>query len=272
LVAETVACGGTTLNGTSTTSTATPPNGPIPRVQLPQTVADTACMGLAPCCKQAGLAFDEGACETRDVATFNSLLSEPGALQYDPAAGEACVNQLIKVTSACGYAPGPNHACDWDLLVGTVAPGGACQSSRECTQPATCTGTPLTCLATPHGKLGDPCVGSCDGEDGSTFGECYAVTGGQGLFCFEDESLACGPDGTCQAITDENNDVAGDSCSADTSCGGEVYCDVGQGKCVPKKPPFASCQSSEECGVGECEGGHCTLPSAFCSGMTESNN
>jgi hypothetical protein len=264
-------CGGTV---TTIGSEPTKPTGPVPEADFPNTAAHAVCDRFASCCSKANIAFDPAECVARNVAIFQSALSRPGTHAYDPVAGGACVDYLIQVGTKCTGDRTPNHSCDWDLLVGTTAPGGACQTSYDCVPPATC-GPDGVCLSMERGKLGDPCIGTCAGADGSTLGDCYGLTGQSGVACYQDQNLQCGQDGRCEALPDPDIglDIVGAPCSSTQICEGGLYCDTSANKCAEPKPPFSPCQSDGECTAHKCVGGECPLDDpSECTSQIEMNN
>ncbi|HEX4473886.1 MAG TPA: hypothetical protein VH142_02345 [Polyangiaceae bacterium] len=256
-------CGGETLQPTPEKKP--PAVASIASGDLPDAAAHAFCDGYVSCCSQAGIAFDHVSCLTSTSEELAVILSQAGLRRYDPAGGAECVNYLKQAAQTCGYTGTTNHACSWDLLVGTVPAGGVCNEPSDCVPPATCTGIPGVCLATPAAKAGDPCVGTCTGTQGEVQGQCYGLTGAAGLFCFQDQGLTCDPDGTCHTVPDPNGgrDVAGASCSPTLACGFQYYCDATTSECVAKKPPFSSCQSDDECGLGQCTSGQCAFQGMY---------
>lgn len=266
------ACGG----NKTTSSTGAASNAPVPMDQLPGLAAHAFCDHFGACCGQAGVAFDAAQCVQSTTARFQVLLSS-GAGRYDPAAGRACVNFLTATATNCGPSAKVDHSCDSDLLVGTAASGEACTKPSDCALLATCTNTPGVCLATPAGKEGDPCVGSCNHDSGSKFSDCYGLTGAAGLVCYAEDELACGSDGTCQAVPDPDGpNLLGEPCSTASGChsGLDLYCDAGSGKCRAKKPPFSACQGTLECrGDSKCNDGKCSfILASTCTGQPTSSN
>ncbi len=263
------ACGGTTIeSGTKSSS------GPIPIGQFPDALAHAFCDNFGSCCAQANVPFDHAACLKNTTQAGQSLVMVPSVRQYDPVAGRACVTDVTNSGMHCGSGVGPDHLCDWDVEIGTVPPGGACVDGGECAPPATCAGTPSVCVTTPAAGLGDPCVGSCEGADGSTVGDCTFTTGvTSGSFCFADQNLACGPSGTCEAIPDpDGTQAVGDTCAGFSPCEHGLYCDS-SGHCANKKFPFSACQTDDECIEGGCSNGKCSFVLASeCSGQSEQTN
>jgi hypothetical protein len=302
------ACGGTTTNGGNSNAQGALPKGvPVSQEELPSTAARDVCTRFAPCCSQAKVPFDVAACEKRLVSQFESQLALDPYGTYDPAAGGRCVAYMEHVASTCGVPPVDpstrfrnDSICLHDFFVGKAPPGAPCAYGNDCAQPASC--DPLQpanadgsfshlCVARPHGKEGDDCVGDCTITQGSAPYECSPTPGPPGAYCYLEDDLHCASDGTCHA------DGPGAACSADSPCndtafcnaknvcqalgadGAECsdssqclhgfYCDAAATRCKQRLPPFSACSTDEQC-AGDpkrCVDGHCAFQFAYvCTG------
>lgn len=299
------ACGGTTTNGgIDGTQGGVPKGVPVSIEEFPAAVARGACTRFAPCCSRADIPFDEAACEKRITSQFENVLAENRYGTYDPAAGGRCVAYIQQVASTCGVQPvepgtrfQDDQVCGHDLFVGNVSPGGACAFGSDCAQPASC--DPLqpatsdgnfdfVCVNRPHGKEGDPCVGSCTITEGS----CNPTPGPSGAYCYTEDDLYCAGDGTCHAdgpgaacsADSPCNDTAfcnarnvcealgaaGAQCSDSSQCQRAFYCDPAANRCKKRLQPFSACSADDQC-AGDpkrCVDGHCAFQFAYvCTGQ-----
>ena len=243
---------------------------PIAVGDFPNAVAHAFCDGLGPCCGKAGVPFDLANCLQEVAAGFQMQIDSATARKYVPVAGGVCVAALRTELSSCGGDTFQGHACDWDLLVGTLPPGGPCHDARDCLPPAMCS-TPAPgqpqgeCVATEPSSEGEACAGDCAGEGGSAVGDCSAspMTSDAGAIvsdriavCFGDQGLYCGADGTCHSMG-----KLGAACVPGYGCVPGAVCDS-HNTCVQRtktvlKPPFAACVRGDECATHVCQSGKC---------------
>jgi len=263
------ACGGATAGGD------TAPGRPVSIEEFPGAAAHAVCDHFGACCGQVNVPFDSASCLSTRIAVAQAELAARGSRRYDPAAGGACVADLLEVATTCSGFVERNDACGWKLLLGTVPPGGSCQQPNECVPPAICAGTPSICVATPFAKLGEPFIATCLGDDMNEVFSCAGATAASGPVCSSDQNLTCASDGTCHALPDPDGPgTNGDACSAQSGCNSGLYCDATSSRCRARKPPFASCQSDEQClDPSTCAGGTCGFALTFiCTGMAPHAN
>jgi hypothetical protein len=199
------------------------------------------------------------------------------------------------------------------IFVGPSAEGTACSNGSECASGYCALGevalsgvcTEASYRVPSHGKLGEPCVGSC-GAPGSfqcptsilpssegTTTYCYAE---DGLYCrFDPDSLdalscqpyadigsactggdsRCSPGSFCVAGSCIAQQASGPCLDGPELCNAQSFCDTNQ-QCQAKKPNAAACLSGEECtsnscgsdgqSEGVCDSGN-TLLAHACSGL-----
>lgn len=233
---------------------------PVARSDLPTVLADKACAALESCCRQAGVSFDVAACRTSGGARLQQELDQQydgPNVSYDPRAAGDCVAE-ISAAAWCGQDPDapPFDACR-RAFAGTLPLGAACSRAAECASSAqgqadcdfarggVCASA-STAAASPHGKSGDPCAGTCVGNSCDTL----MVPEGSGStpWCYRDEGLACSSMQVCVPLL-----AKGAPCSS-IDCQAGLYCDFPAGVCVDAKPNGQHCNSPYECQSGFCIG------------------
>jgi hypothetical protein len=234
---------------------------PVGQEALASTLAKGLCLGLATCCQSIGQAVDVASCEAQ-IQTQFEFPATSATIKYDPTLGGQCAADLRSSMASC-YSLDDMPACE-AMFAGTVAPGGACSSSRECAQPASgyasCTpsaaGATSVCSANSsnqHGALGQTCSGTCtSGGDGSV--GCSGVTipsGGDGppagsASCYTNDGLYCvSATWTCQPLV-----ALGGHCTEYSACVDDAQCDTAAAQCVPKAAIGEPCSFSTDCSPG----------------------
>ena len=284
----------------------------VSQADFPEHFADVWCRAVAPCCTTAQILYDSAACQAQARAFASELLASrvDGDTAYSPNAGTQCLARLAHALAGCEIEDA-SVACSL-IFVGSAAEGVPCANSSQCASGYCAlgeTGLSGVCAVASyrspkHGKLGEPCVGSCgvpgsfecpdsllpDSEGTSSY--CYAE---DGLFCTFDSSsldtLTCQPyvaiagacneaelrcvpgafcaDGTCVAQR-----ASGPCQDTPEQCDAGSYCDAAR-QCRAKKANGTACASGEECGssscssdgqsTGVCDSGN-TLLAQACSG------
>ncbi|MCA9593712.1 MAG: hypothetical protein KC776_10390 [Myxococcales bacterium] len=197
----------------------------IPEGDFPAAVAHASCDELGPCCAQAGLPYDAGACRALIQGTSGF---QPDNTRYDSDAAERCVKALQRAVSQCA-SDGPSLAACHKVYVGTVPPGQPCASSEEC---APSGGIPLcesgACRVYLHGAVGDSC-----GSGGDTL-------------CLQEDGVYCDVD-VCVALPE-----AGEACAPALECAEGARC-VGT-TCEAQLPLGSACTSAGQCETRHCDG------------------
>ena len=298
-------CGGTTTEGGPGTTGGTGggggygggPAAPVAQADFANQLAQTMCPNVASCCTRNGFTADQAACTTAAVAAAQTeLLSppNPSAVQYDPAAAGACINQVSSHYQQCSSREGTSDACN-HIWIGLRPVGAACQKSIECAaqsgQRAYCTNGQCS-LSNPGdsgqgapGVEGDPCsstctttandsvcsssIGSSGGTPPSTAPKSCETT--SGLYCDSTTSVCtrvpalgapcngyCATGGYCENGVCTPQHATG-PCPSSDACSSGSYCRYSStpSECIPKKPTGSPCQGSEECLTGFCLSGAC---------------
>lgn len=210
------------------------PPGPIPLDALREELTSARCAFLTRC----GYTPDQKTCDAieGDSEETLQLLADAvlGRVTYDPAAARACVeatrarvcdNQKATLTAT-------NDACA-GMFVGTVADGGPCLLSEECSGGICDTSM---CMG------GACCLGTCKkAPPPAAIGvECSTTACVEGAYCGNP-----GPNGeppTCQAVSDN-----GQPCDNINGCKDGQGCDVGgSNKCFVLSKHDGPCNAALE--------------------------
>ena len=289
--------GGTSSGGTSSGGNPPASGAPVPGSMLGSALASAYCPPIATCCTSMGIASDVATCTTTLGALVDAEIKlnlDNPKIAYDAAAARRCVEAYRAASSACtdrALSHQVNQACQ-KVFMGTVPPGGGCASSAECVPPAagyvSCD-TAVCVVQTDsfgtssvHAKVGEPCSGTCSGDENSSSCSGTASTGAPAAgSCWVEDGLFCGTDNTCQAAPKIGQPCGnynyceaagfcqGAVCAADTATGectyGEgclptSYCDTTTASpfhCAPRKANGEACNDDSECVGGQCEQDHC---------------
>jgi hypothetical protein len=198
----------------------------------------------------AGSPFDREACVAAQTREAGAILADTNANRtYDPAGAARCIDGVRAILARCSYASTVKdeaiEACK-GVFAGTVAPGGACQSSKDCAPsdmgPVECevdrTAPPLPpmpiCVVDPPGLAGEPCAGPGPNDPTVAFPH---LTCADGLYCdATNHCLARAAQGAACMRVDE--------CGADLSCEGGV--------CTALADLGASCIDDFQCRSRTC--------------------
>src|SRR5260370_24638165 len=200
------------------------------------------CDAIGACCASASLPFARDQCESSMTREAQHLLTDTNASRvYDGAGAARCIDRATMLLSLCAtstlIADQMKHSCE-EVYAGTVAVGGACQSTKDCAQgsqgPAQCDvdattmGTPLPmCVVDPPGQLGEPCLGPAPIDPNVHFPHLTCADG-----------LYCGTSGTCQSRV-----AVGGACIHDDECIA-TWCDTTSptsGMCAARLPNGSAC-------------------------------
>ncbi|MEO8903229.1 MAG: hypothetical protein ABI627_17040 [Polyangiaceae bacterium] len=234
---------------------------------LADKLATAACENIAGCCDAGLIPFDLATCTATAKAALDKSVQEETQpnIRYDASAAGACVAAYGQYFKGCvqqNDATSTESSCNL-VFAGTIAPGEACTKSGECAatkdgssscQVEAASGNAQgVCVAarndssasSPHGKLGEACVGSCEGNDNcfgpGAAGSAPSVT----TWCFAADGLQCeSATNTCQRLI-----VVGQSCDF-AGCVTGAFC--ASGLCSAKKPNGAACNGNRECSVERC--------------------
>ncbi|MCS6900812.1 MAG: hypothetical protein RMJ98_14470 [Myxococcales bacterium] len=235
--------------------------------QFIASVADIVCTKTAPCCQSRG--FDGSGTQCRNLLTSRSK-STADLSKYDPAKGQACLDQLKAAAAAtpdsCEFlfseseSPLSTPACESALPPkgGSKAPGEPCSQDEECATPegaeAEChkettfenggTKTTSYCRILRPGKEGSaPCFRTIDGNTQYTFssGSNAKDKPTEGFSCNMAEGFHCasssdGAPPTCKRLL-----TSGATCSFPDKCEKNLFCK--QGVCSPRGGQGAECDT-----------------------------
>ena len=221
-------------------------------------LAGTICQNLAPCCAQAGIAYDSDTCNKEATWLIGNRYPDPRSpiAAFDADAASACLQAASAYVAGCagpsGFWGSPAlHVC-WNVLHGTRALGEACQSDGECAGWADgnvgCNGQCFTYsppAVTPppdYARLGDPCQVKSNLE-----------------ICVSE----CAPDAYCDGTRCMARHAVGacnDPCRY--ACADVSYCDFTSQACAPRVADGEVCASSGACAnrdslclAGKCQPG-----------------
>jgi hypothetical protein len=186
---------------------------------------------------------------TFDVADLKKAVTA-GALRYDGKAAAECLSALDSC-SALGLSEHEQPEACQRSFVGTVAIGGACHASEECTGEAYCQES---------GAGPSHCPGACAptlalGAECRSTAQCprTGLTGHR-------ECVFEGNIGTCRDVSDGPAALENGACGFDlttnveTECGPGLWCSFGgpAGTCRKEIAPGASCDPQSD----RCQGAH----------------
>lgn len=245
---------------------------------LPMAVLVAAC-ALAPACSGGPVSFEDYchkltqmsceaavACDCIGEITVDVCVSwllpeckntvetpvRAGRVQYDPAAGGACIHQISSILSDCSLQ-GDDYpdACD-AVLVGVKGEGEPCDDDEVCQPGLDCRDD--RCVSMPGD--GDPCLDhDCDedlicGPDD----KCHERAG-QGASCEDDDQ--CQDDLYCNEVAKQCRSYpgSGEPCVAGR-CQDGTYCGDGD-VCRDVRSPGEACSADHECATDRCEASVC---------------
>jgi hypothetical protein len=267
----------------------------LSRDEFPGQLGNAFCDSIAPCCKAATIAYDDGKCRSAATNYFSGFLATNGGSKatYDATAAAKCLDAVKAALQACvGFEDAISGAACSDVFQGTVPDGGSCVTTADCVNHDECDFDPnaapgaggMVCIGmysdvAPHGKAGDACFGTCNViADGSTYcssdGDqtaapyCY---GSEGLVCASDTKLctklapvgaACAQGGCvkgafCQAGTCAAQLDSGSCLMDPDACSAQTYCEQNTRMCAPKTVDGLFCRDDSECVSGKCEASQC---------------
>jgi hypothetical protein len=210
--------------------------------------AKAFCDAMERCCTNAGIAVDHASCMTNLTRDGEHFLNSPPLRKYDPVRAGKCVDEARSQLSLCRTTRLKDleftEACK-AIYAGTVAPGGACQSNRDCAEasngPMRCevdVTNPVPpapiCVLDPLGKLGEPCLGSAPYEPGVRYPH-FACA----------DPLYCDVTNHCQPQHGEGGD-----CSPAVLCESTLWChSTGPttGACERRLEPGSPCTYDAQC-------------------------
>ena len=210
---------------------------------------EATCGPTGTCCTNAGIAFDGDHCVVAQTREGRAILNDTNAKRtYDPAGAATCIDGVRSIVARCSYASTLGDEVDevcHGLFRGTVATGGACQSSKDCalsdqgpvdcqvdrTAPAI---PPMpVCVVDPPGLAGEPCVGRAAPDLTVAFPHRVCADG-----------LYCDATSHCQATVGEGAACTSDECGANRSCE--------NGVCTPLADLGAPCIDDLQCKSRTC--------------------
>jgi hypothetical protein len=224
--------------------------------------------------------FEVSCHEVPDMAACMAVLQqEPGYQQtldadiasgkvaYDGVKAQSCVSQYESLLSSCSRIEDAalnalSPVCD-QVLVGTVAAGGACFFNEECAGGGSCQVTDTSCSRSVM-----CCAGTCVAQPAPipVGGDCSAPQPNQscaaGSYCNTAQS---GSSRTCVA----QSTVEGTPCTSSTLCASPMYCAIdpatGMGTCKRAAATGAACSPSV--GSISCDqvGDYCDATTSKCT-------
>jgi hypothetical protein len=232
----------------------------VSRDDLPTVLARAACDALGTCCQQVGATFDVAVCRAAGSARLRQELDHQYGgpnVTYDPQVAGDCIAEISSATFCGADANSPWFDACRSAFVGTLPPGATCTKAAECARPAqgladcdlargVCV-QQATASASPHGKAGDPCAGTCFDDNCVTLAVPEPGPGSAPTpWCYRDEGLACSSTNVCVPLL-----AKGAACST-APCKAGLYCDFGSGVCTDTKANGQHCNSPYECQSGFC--------------------
>ena len=228
-----------------------------------QALATAYCAAARNCCFSTDYwTPDLTDCEAKFPVRLKPLaLVDKGTVIIDKTALAACIAAYNQTATACtlnNLAP----ACR-GVFVGTKAEGEPCgyggdpttggtitEGVHECkasggpelcvwTGDMTVSGATGTCHKPPHGKIGDPCIGSCQSGD-EWLSDTVSLTSVLTV-CFEDDGLYCrwGSNFVCAPIVANGGD-----CTDDSACASTSFCDSKTKTCMTAGTLGQSCAAN----------------------------
>ena len=214
-------CGGSSEDDAGTSAP------PVPKEELAASSGAALCTDLGACCSAEGHAYDLAKCSQTMNEVIQAFLIDPAekeGAEYDAQAAGDCLAWLRASAKSCSFGEAP-VACD-RIYVGVKQPGIACEGDIGCAPvPGADVYCEGECIATPRGKQGDACNGTCtDHGDGESCSGSSSQAGA--ATCWTNDGVFCGQDGTCQALL-----AIGAPCSFE-GCVATAYCS--NGTCAPR--------------------------------------
>jgi len=250
---------------------------PVPESQFTDSAANAFCAGVQACCSSKGFSANASVCNTNLRSTvLKDSCQAP--FVYDAQAAGDCIAQVQNLLSTCSIVNDGNAAACRNVCVGSVALGSPCNNYPECANsskgdvscmPTSASGAASVCVATPHGKPGDPCQATCTAREGGYQWSCPLDTNAPGntsnqgglAKCYTNDGLYCSTlDGTCHPSV-----VVGGACTGSNDCGTAAYCDSASSTCIAKAVEGDACSAANACADGTycpvasgCFGCYCT--------------
>jgi len=261
--------------------------------QAPTCDAPSTCQGTrgeAVCngnsvCTTDGTVQDDSACttttEANDCGWWKSVYCTGGSNQTAPACPTTCTNN--NQCDPGGWCNLAGHVCVQDLPDGAACgtDDGRCQSGH-CQNGFCCaTGDCCAIASDCPGSYSSPPVctspAACDGEADVAACQANSCVTLNGV----DNDAACGPTTVastcgsyqsvyCSGATTQTAPNCLDSCTSDTQCDPNAYCNT-SGHCVPDQPNGGACQDSAECQSAHCQNGFCCGTGDCCAADNDCN-
>ncbi len=216
--------------------------------------AAAQCAATAPCCQNAGLPHDDARCraslETLGWQSAEHALQNGATFDADLAA--QCLTAMQSMD--CAAQSDLPRECDLAIRADTAA-GSPCEETFECARPpegsSRCAITGICLTEIPGGAVGSVCAGATRYE--------------------------CGPGLVCDDSDDTCHDGAGVSCSNDSDCALEDYCDTSAPDnnlwtCVPRAQVGEPCGANKCVSVAQCTSGSCQLKLPATAACTQSSD
>ena len=241
------------------------------------TTGATVC-GSSFICSNTGLEEDDSACdsatEADDCGYYPSVYCTGAMDQAAPECATSCDNNLDcdpdahcnPETSQCEPDVNDGNACEGDAwCVSDYCENGFCCQNGDCcsteancpasySSEAVCT-SPATCQ-------GERDVAVCNANSCATsmgVADDSACVGGL-------EAADCGPypSVVCTGGAVQNPPVCADSCTADSECDADAYCNDAS-VCVPDESDGETCDADAQCVSGHCGNGFCCESGDCCA-------
>jgi len=244
--------------------------GPSTALELLGPVVKAFCAAARACCKGPDLTVDLDGCEAsfpeHDV-TFAAV--DAGTATIDQTGLAACIEAYRDAATKCEELP-VLSACQ-GLVRGVKKAGESCAQVGECAhgseEVVACIITDQLsnrglCSPVSHGKLGDPCLTTCELGAACSVTSYVAADASTATLCFEQDGLHCSvDDGRCAAIK-----PIGDPCTFD-DCGSANYCDtMCKKRSILGQSCAQTCLSSLQCVNDQCVSPSFTI-GGTCSGQ-----
>jgi len=255
-------CAGRSVGGGSLDSgpdSGSPDSGPVAQADFAERAVSAICGNIGGCCEKAGIGFDRAGCDAYVRAEADRDAPSPNTVWDSEAAGR-CIDFYTDIATSCLVSEDQfDEHCD-RVYRGTLPAGGECFDDFECAdiggERAICfhDGTTVNgrCKARnspppEHAGLGEACHTSCS--------DCGHLSPDISTgVCFLDEGMVCDFNiNVCVPIAG-----LGEPCPAYVCVAG-AYCDTLDLMCKAKKNDGASCEYGDQCSIGSCLDGVCSL-------------
>jgi MYXO-CTERM domain-containing protein len=190
---------------------------------------DTACSALCMACTAAKTGGTNGTC--KGVANATDPENECSTAPSFTCNGSGACGATCTLDTSCGG--GTTYYCNGGTCAAKLAPGAVCTTLNQCLSGICVDGR---CCQT-------ACNGTCQ-ACANTSGTCTNYS------AYTDPVDEC-------THTCNGNGACWDSCTLDTHCASNFYCNTGTSKCTPKIANGQKCTVAGQCSSGNCVDTYC---------------